>query len=645
MRLCHTIASTMLLAWVVQAVNTVVDLGHARYQGVALRNGVTQWLGLRYAAPCNGTNRFRPPQPPAPQSAIQDASANGPLCLCQGCQETPPDSPDFLTRERVAEDCLFLGIFAPSNATATSKLPIMFFVGGGGFTSNANGQHNGSNLVIASEYNMIVVRIAYRVGMLGFVSGLAVDSGMGGAASNNGFRDMVAAAQFVKEHAVAFGGDPDHIVLTGDSSGAEAIVNLLVMNNGTGWPGLFVGAAAESVGSFPTGFPARQEETFTKYLNKTGCLGSSDPIRCLGGVEINLFQNLTSEGGWGPVIDNDLLVDHHVRMWEMGRFQKIPMIFGSTTNEGTPDFISNQTVSSEDELRAELKKTAGWINSETIEQVLQIYPPKLNQMDFFGRDVSPRENRSNLRQENGTEWQRDAMIKTELKVTCSSTFFSDMAASINNTQSNWHYRYNLIDNTPKGTGDKGLFSPHTHELYPIFGPNATDGGDPLCIYLPASDPLTCAPALAIIQAYWTSFVRTLNPNTHKHPQAPAWEAWSIAAPRRIVLGNVDAAMEVQGQGAGEWESLGLNQRERCLQLMGPLAKAVALGLEEGAPMPVFANGTRPDPRLVGAANATGLLNPGREIITVSSAPGTRGLRTGQAVVLAAFSAFLPLALS
>lgn len=306
-----------------------VDLGHTKYQGVSLPNGVTQWLGVRFAAPCNGTNRFRPPQPPLNQSdTVQDASVNGPLCVCQGCQETAPTSPDFLTRERIAEDCLFLGVFAPSNATRDSKLPIMFFMGGGGFSSNANGQFNGSNLVVASGMQMVVVRINYRVGALGFLSGVQVDQRAGGSAPNNAFRDMVAAAQFVKQHAAEFGGDPDHIVLSGDSSGAEAIANLLVMNNGTGWPDLFVGAAVESVGSFPTGYPAMMEEKFNSTLNKTGCLGNNDPIQCMRDLPIDWFQYLTAEDQWGPVVDNDLLIDHHLRMWEMGRFQKIPLIFG-----------------------------------------------------------------------------------------------------------------------------------------------------------------------------------------------------------------------------------------------------------------------------------------------------------------------------
>lgn len=92
-------------------------------------------------------------------------------------------------RQPMAEDCLFAAVYAPLNATETSNLPIMFFISGGGFNSNSNGNFNGTGLVEASGMNMIVVRANYRVGMLGFISGTVVTSDTKGAVSNNGIND------------------------------------------------------------------------------------------------------------------------------------------------------------------------------------------------------------------------------------------------------------------------------------------------------------------------------------------------------------------------------------------------------------------------------------------------------------------------
>lgn len=302
-----------------------VDLGHARYQGVAFDNGVNQWLNVRFAAPCNSTNRFKPPQPVLNQTGIQDASEDGPLCVAANSQEGFQYGSE---RQYMAEDCLSLGIFAPANATRASKLPIMYFVQGGGLKSNSNGNFNGSGLVEASGGNMIVVRTNYRVGILGFIGGTEVADGVGGAVANNGLRDIVAGARFIQKHAEAFGGDPNHIVLSGDSSGAEAIDILLASNNGTGWPDLFVGAAVESTGMYTTAQPAERDEPFYNNVNSTGCLNATDTIQCMRDIPIAEFQNLTTSDYWGPTVDNEICNAPQLEMYEQGRFQKIPVIFG-----------------------------------------------------------------------------------------------------------------------------------------------------------------------------------------------------------------------------------------------------------------------------------------------------------------------------
>ena len=50
----------------VTAVEPVVSLKYAGYRGVPLANGITQWLGIRYAAAPVGPLRFAPPQDPPP---------------------------------------------------------------------------------------------------------------------------------------------------------------------------------------------------------------------------------------------------------------------------------------------------------------------------------------------------------------------------------------------------------------------------------------------------------------------------------------------------------------------------------------------------------------------------------------------------
>lgn len=236
--------------------------------------------------------------------------------------------------------------------------------------------------------------------------------------------------------------------------------------------------------------------------------------------------------------------------------------------------------------------------------MMTLYPASLANTSFFGRDVSIPTNDSAW-SGTGSQWQRDVSLKTELKMTCTAGFYSDMNAAEGNSAV-WDYRYNVLDEIEGGFAAQGLFTPHTSELYAIWGPNMTDGGDPGCFKLDASDPLSCATGGQIVQAYWISFVRALDPNVYRLAGSPEWGSWSIATPNRMVFDNTAATLETVGSGLGEVTVAGFNQRQRCLSVVLPLAKAVALGLGEGGVLSTFANGTREDPTLAAVVNGTTL---------------------------------------
>ncbi|KKY36416.1 putative carboxylesterase type b [Diaporthe ampelina] len=464
----------------------------------------------------------------------------------------------------MAEDCLFAAVYAPANATDQSMLPILMFISGGGFTSNSNGNFNGTGLVEASGGNMIVIRANYRVGILGFIGGTLVEADTKGAVANNGLNDMIAAARWMQQHATKFGGNPNHIVVSGASSGGNAIDVLLAANNGTGFPDLFAGAIAESPGWGSEGFSADRDQALNNNLNSTGCLNATDPIDCMRMMPIAEFQNKTTKDGWGPTVEGKLIAAPHYQMFEQGRFQNIPVIYGYASDEATPSFISNQTVNTTEEVGADILNAVGKSMTDAeLAAVMAAYPESLNNVSVFGRDVSTRN--ASLREGSGAQWQRDAAIKTELKEHCVAAFLSDMYSSVGQTQ-NYAYRYNILDETAGGNADKGLYSPHVSELYSVWGKNNTDGGDPGCIKLDSADPLSCATGAEIAQAYWISFVRSLNPNTFRLAGTPEWTAWTVTDPNRIVLDNTAASMEKMGAAAGEvpiGEPL-MNQRLKSL---------------------------------------------------------------------------------
>lgn len=178
-----------------------VDLGYSQYQGAAVENGINQYLGMRFAAPPLGDLRFRGPADPVYNATVQPATEFGPLCVRVGSNSST-----------TSEDCLFINVFAPSNATTNSKLPVWFFITGGGYLTLANADYTGTDVIPASNHSIVLVNFNYRVGAYGF---LASDKVRQDGDLNAGLLDERKALEWVQKYIHLFGGDPDHVVIHG----------------------------------------------------------------------------------------------------------------------------------------------------------------------------------------------------------------------------------------------------------------------------------------------------------------------------------------------------------------------------------------------------------------------------------------------
>ena len=65
---------SLLLPSLVVGVDTLVNLGYTSYQGTNRGNGISDWLGMRYAAPPLGKLRFSAPVDPPRNRSVQDAT-------------------------------------------------------------------------------------------------------------------------------------------------------------------------------------------------------------------------------------------------------------------------------------------------------------------------------------------------------------------------------------------------------------------------------------------------------------------------------------------------------------------------------------------------------------------------------------------
>jgi carboxylesterase type B len=320
------------------AVRSIVHLDYATYRGTDGDNstGVSKWLGIRFAAPPLGDLRFSAPQDPPASHGIIDALTHGPTCLGTASSGLASPQPTNTSNE----DCLFLDVYAPSNATKWSNLPVYFFIQGGGFNTNSNANYNGTGLLTASGNNIIVVTFNYRVGPYGFLASQEV---LAGGSTNNGLKDQRKALEWVQRYIRRFGGDPRHVVMAGDSAGA-ASVNLQLTAYGGRDDGLFQATAAESQSFAAVRTVDESQYQYEDLVIRTNCVDWEDTLACLRSLSASDLQtqnfNTPFPGAqkaplymYGPVLDYDFVTQLTYAAYADGDFVRVPAIYGDDTNE------------------------------------------------------------------------------------------------------------------------------------------------------------------------------------------------------------------------------------------------------------------------------------------------------------------------
>jgi carboxylesterase type B len=370
----------------------VVDLVQGRIQGYA-NGSYAYFRGVPFAEPPTGPERrWRPPKP-LPEAAwntTRDATDWAP-----DCSQLGPGWPSLGNVKTSSEDCLYLNVYAPQNALgdASRRLPVMVFIPAGSFlwgaardwensnpparaVARANALANGKP---KGEPDVIYATINYRLGVFGFAAHDALRSrSPDGGTGHYGMDDQREALRFLRQNAAAFGGDPNNIVIWGESAGASSVT--LHMLSEKSWP-LFDKAIIQS-GAFNAWVDRDfrlASENFEALARAVGCLdpplGKREPTpapvlgprsvaclerkteRALLATSDPFYGNLTGyspeppyrpnglrlphQGGidsstWSPPIDGVNLADRTSRLLRQGRVApRKPLLFGNNLNDGT----------------------------------------------------------------------------------------------------------------------------------------------------------------------------------------------------------------------------------------------------------------------------------------------------------------------
>ena len=120
-----------------------------------------------------------------------------------------------------SEDCLFLNVWTPEDADENSKLPVIVYIHGGGFTGGCGHEKHFDDPVWPTK-GVIAVTVNYRLGPMGFLClpELRAEAGHSG---NYGIYDQLCAIKWIKNNISSFGGDPKRITVMGQSAGAMSV--------------------------------------------------------------------------------------------------------------------------------------------------------------------------------------------------------------------------------------------------------------------------------------------------------------------------------------------------------------------------------------------------------------------------------------
>ncbi|KAK3995336.1 acetylcholinesterase [Cladorrhinum sp. PSN332] len=295
---------------------------------------VRQWLGIPYAQPPLGALRFMPPRK-APNYGAADAKAYKSVCYQNSGNRTSlywKLLPEYLNRDPESEDCLYLNIWAPGKPPAGNKLvPVIIWVSGGGFKEGGgHALYQVPDQWIQRMQTHIVVAFNFRLHIFGF-------PGSPAASINAGLMDLRLVVEWLKDNIKGFGGDPNRMILYGQSSGNDMVLRYSYANPKKPIVKGFIGTSGGTPVTNPT-----SSANFNKVAQVVGCanLTAAEELACMQKVDVSLLQDAVdainpdpNRGLFRPIADNVTAFTNLTERLEKGLVAKLPYIGGFMYNE------------------------------------------------------------------------------------------------------------------------------------------------------------------------------------------------------------------------------------------------------------------------------------------------------------------------
>ena len=358
----------------------IIETASGRVSGITSA-GVHVFKGIPYGASTSGANRFMPQRKPEPWMGVREAigyagrspqaaaGAQRPeLATVWGPVDTLP----------VGEDCLTLHVWTPRLDTA--KRPVMVWLHGGAFSYGSANSPRYDSTNLARRNDVVVVAVNHRLNIFGHLDLSTIGGERFAQSGNAGVLDLVAALEWVREHAARFGGDPGNVTIFGQSGGGGKVSALLAMPSAKG---LFHKAIVQSGASVRFAEPERTTRLADAVLKHLGI--GPNQLDALQALPLERLQEavapaqgtlprprypLLDRYNFGPVIDGRLLPAHPFDPAAPSVSDEVPIMIGGTKDEAAiflapDDAVWNRSFT-EEELRKRIAVVAGGATDELL---------------------------------------------------------------------------------------------------------------------------------------------------------------------------------------------------------------------------------------------------------------------------------------
>jgi para-nitrobenzyl esterase len=369
--------------------SAVAKTRYGRVRGF-VDGGVLTFKGVPYGQSTAGENRWLPAKAPTPWTDEYPALVYWANCPQNLHTWTSPEQTFIQDWDDgwQSEDMLRLNIWTPS---LTGKRPVMFYIHGGGYSFGSSYElpsHEGAQM--ARHHDVVQVSVNHRLNILGFFD----VSEMGGSAyedsANVGMTDLVAALEWVRDNIANFGGDPDRVMIYGQSGGGSKVTTLMGMPSAAG---LFHRAAAQSGGGGNIPSKEQQRELARLVMKDLG-LAANDiaSLQKMDWAKLIAAGNAAAATinppgppmmgpgapgkprvGWSPCVDGKMINMRSFFDAAPEISKNVPMLVGSVTEEGNR--MSSRPT--EEEWHASLSRAYGEEKASAIISTLKkAYPQK-----------------------------------------------------------------------------------------------------------------------------------------------------------------------------------------------------------------------------------------------------------------------------